>query len=121
MSRASVTTENDALNSIDATGTPTNKAAYSTLHSGDTSTTGANEFSGSGYARSATSWNAASGGSKTNSTTQNWTTNGTTPATYFGTFSASTGGTFGIGGALSSAVTATTITAAPGSLTMGAS
>lgn len=119
MARASATAENQALDSL--SGGTTNVIAYVSLHSADTLTTGASEFSGGGYARQACSWNAASSGSKTNSSSLTFTTSGATAATYFGTWSASTSGTFGIGGALSSSVTATTITVAPGALTLSAS
>lgn len=119
MSLASTTAENQAL---DALGSGTvNLLAYVSLHSATTSTTGASELSGGGYARQACSWNAASGGAKTNSSSLSFTTAGTTAATYFGTESASTAGTFGIGGALTSSVTAVTITIAAGALSLSAS
>jgi hypothetical protein len=111
MALASTTAENQALNALDATGTPTNVAAYVSLHTASPSTTGANENAATGgYTRQACSWNAASGGSKT-------------AVTHFGTNSASgtSGGTYGIGGALASSVTATTITIAAGALTLSAS
>lgn len=116
MPLASVTTENDALNSIDATGTPINKAAFVQLHSASPGTTGANELAST--TRQACSWNAASGGAKTNSSSLTFTTSGTTAATNFGTFSAVTAGTYGIGGALTSSVTASSITVAAGALTL---
>lgn len=115
MARASVTACNQALDSL--TGGATNVAAYVALHTGDPSTTGANEATGGGYARQSCSWNAASGGNKTNSSSLSFTTSGSTANTYFGTDSASTAGTFGIGGALTSSVTAVTVTVAAGALT----
>lgn len=121
MALAGTTACNQALNGLDATGTPTNVMAFIMLHSASPSTTGANEFSGGGYARQAMTWNAASSGSKTNSGTASFTTAGSTAATHFGTNSASTAGTYGIGGALASSVTATTITVAAGALTITAS
>lgn len=120
MALAGTTYINQALNALDASGTPTNLATHVSLHTATTSTTGASEVSGGGYARQACSWNAASGGSKTNSSSLTFTTAGSTAVTHFGTFSASTAGTFGIGGALSSSVTAVTITVAAGALTISA-
>lgn len=111
----SVTAANQAL---DGLATPTNVLAYVAFHSADPSTTGANELAST--TRQACSWNAASGRSKTNSSSMTFTTPGTTAATHFGTDSAVTAGTFGIGGALSSSVTATSITVAAGALTISA-
>lgn len=121
MALASSNYTNQALNALDASGTPTNLAAYVALHTASPSTTGASENSGGGYARQACTWNTASGGSKTNASSLSFTTAGSTAITHFGTFSASTAGTYGIGGALSSSVTATTITVAAGALTISAS
>src|SRR5690349_3729797 len=124
MALASTTAENQALNGLDATGTPTNVMAYVSLHTASPSTTGANENAATGsYTRQACSWNAASGGSKTNSSALTFNTAGTTAVTHFGTNSASgtSGGTYGIGGALTASVTASTITVAAGALTLSAS
>lgn len=122
MALASATAANQALNALDASGTPTNLMAYVSLHSASPSTTGANENAATGsYARQACSWNAASGSSKTNSSALTFSTAGTVAVTHFGTFSASTAGTYGIGGALAASVTATTITVAAGALTLSAS
>ena len=85
---------------------PTN--VYASLHSADPSLTGASELSGGGYARTLhNTWNAASGGSATNSgaitfpqATANWT-----QATHFGLWDASTAGNFLGGGALDTAKT----------------
>lgn len=117
MALASTTAENQALDGL--SGGTTNLLAYVQLHSASPSTTGANELGST--TRQACSWNAASGGSKTNSSALTFTTPGTTAATYFGTFSASTAGTYGIGGALAASVTAATITVAAGALTLSAS
>lgn len=119
MALASIPAENQALDAL--SGGTTNVIAYVSLHTASPSTTGANENSGGGYARQACSWNAASGGTKTNSSSLTFTTAGSTAITYFGTWSASTAGTYGIGGALTSSVTAVTITVAPGALSLGAS
>ncbi len=93
---------------------------FVTLNSAAPGSTGANELAGGGYARQACTWNAASGGTKTNSASMTFTTNGTTQVTHFGTSSASAAGTYGIGGALASGVTAATITVAAGALTVSA-
>jgi hypothetical protein len=110
-----------ALDALTASGTPTNLAAFVSLHTATTGTTGASEASGGGYARQTMTWNAASGGTKTNSGTATFTTSGSVANTHMGTFSASTGGTFGIGMPLSSNVTAVTVTVAAGALTLSAS
>lgn len=120
MALASTNYINQALNALDASGTPTNLASHVSLHTATTGTTGTNETTGGGYARQACSWNAAASGSKTNSSALTFTTAGSTAMTHFGTWSASTAGTFGIGGALSSSVTAVTITVAAGALTISA-
>lgn len=121
MALASTTYTNQALDALNASGTPTNLATHISLHTATTSTTGASEATGGGYARQTMTWNAAASGSKTNSGTASFTTTGSTANTHFGTFSASTAGTFGIGGALTSSVTAVTITVAAGALTITAS
>lgn len=122
MALASTTAENQALDGL--SGGTTNLLAFVALHTASPSTTGANENANSGsYARQACSWNAASGGSKTNSSSLTFSTGGTVAVTHFGTDSSGTygGGTYGIGGALASSVTATTITVAAGALTLSAS
>lgn len=119
MALASTTAANQALDSL--TGGATNVAAYVSLHTASPSTTGANETSGGSYARQSCSWNAASSSSKTNSSSLTFSTGGVTAITHFGTFSASTSGTYGIGGALTASVTAASITVAAGALTISAS
>lgn len=122
MALAGTTACNQALNGLDASGTPTNLMTHTSLHTASPSTTGANENAATGgYARQACSWNAASAGSKTNSSSLTFSTAGSVAVTHFGTFSASTSGTYGIGGALSSSVTAASITVAAGALTLSAS
>jgi hypothetical protein len=124
MALASTTACNQALNGLDASGSPTNLLLAVALHTATTSTTGASENANSGsYARQACSWNAASSGSKTNSSSLTFTTAGSVAVTHFGGWSSATygAGTFGIGGALSSSVTAVTITIAAGALTLSAS
>lgn len=124
MARLGTTAGNQALNGLDASGTPSNQIGFVALHVGDPSTTGANENANAGsYARQACSWNAASGLSKTNSSSLSFSTLGTIAVPYFAGWSSGTyaGGNYGIGGALGASVTAPTITIAPGALTIGAS
>lgn len=121
MALASTTAVLQALDSLTASGTPVNLMAYISLHTASPSTTGANEASGGGYARQAMTWNAASAGTKTNSGSASFTTSGSVANTHVGGFSASSSGTFGIGMALTSNITAVTITVAPGALTLSAS
>lgn len=118
MSLASAAAENAALNGLDGTGS-TNVIPYTGLNTASPGTTGANESAST--TRQATSWNAASGGTKTNSNSLTYTTPGTTACTHFSTWSASTAGTYAIGGALASSVTAVTITVAAGALSIAAS
>lgn len=123
MARASAAAENAALNGLDGTGS-TNTVGFVTLHTADPGTTGASENANTGsYARQACTWNAASGGSKTNSTSLTFSTAGSVAVAYFGTFNNGTyaAGTYSIGGVLTSSVTATSITVAAGSLTLSAS
>lgn len=122
MANASVAAENAALNGLDGTGS-TNVIPDVSLHVGAPGTTGANENANSGsYARLACSWNAASGGTKTNSTSLTFTTGGTVAVTAFGTWSSLTygAGTYALGGNLTAPVTSTSIAFAPGSLTLSA-
>ena len=112
----SVTAANQALDSL--TGGATNVAAFVQLHTADPGTTGASESTAT---RQACTWAAAASRAKTNSTALSFTGQAAgTPVTHFGTFSAATAGTFGISGALSSSVTAATITVAAGALSIGA-
>lgn len=124
MALASPTSCNQALNAQDATGSPTNVMGFVALHTASPSTTGANENANTGsYARQACSWNAASSGSKTNSSALSFTTAGSVGVTHFGGWSSGTygAGTYGMGGALTSTITAVTITVAAGALTLTAS
>lgn len=118
MPRAAAVAENAALNGLDGTGT-TNVIPFVSLHSADPGTTGASELAST--TRQACSWNAASGGAKTNSSALTFTTPGTVPATHMGTYSLVSAGAYAIGGALASSVTAVTITIAAGAISLGAS
>lgn len=123
MALASSAAENAALNGLAGVGS-TNVIPDVSLHTATTSTTGASENANSGsYARQACSWNTASSGSMTNSSSLSFSTGGSVAVTHFGTWSSATygAGTFAIGGALGASVTATTITVAAGALTLSAS
>lgn len=123
MARASVTASNAALNGLDGTGS-VNQMTHLALHTGDTGTTGANENANSGsYARQAVSWNAAASSAKTNSGALTFSTLGTVAVSYVGAWNSATyaGGTFAIGAALNSSVTAASITIAAGAVSLTAS
>jgi hypothetical protein len=117
MARISSTEANQALS--------TTGWGYVSLHTADPGTTGASEVTGGTYARVAVTWNAASGGSVTNSSALSINLPATTTAAYFGVWSASTAGTYYIGGALSPSVTtgssAGVVTIASAALTVTAS
>ena len=122
MALASAAAENAALNGLDGTGS-TNVIPDVSLHTASPSTTGANENANTGsYARQACTWNAASSGSKTNSTALTFATAGSVAVTHFGTWSSATygAGNYAIGGALTSSVTAASITIASGAITLSA-
>lgn len=123
MAFASTAYESQALNGLDASGTPVNLAAYVSLHSTPgpgSPNTGANELGST--TRQAETWTASSAGSaKTNVSALTFSTPGTTAASHFSTASAVTAGTFGLGGAFGSPVTATSITIAAGALSLSAS
>lgn len=78
-------------------------ATHASLHTADPGTTGASEVTGGSpaYARKAITWAASSGGSKTLSATVTFDVPASTTITHCGTWSASSGGTFRGGGALS--------------------
>lgn len=121
MSLASAIAEDAALDGLDGTAIG-NKIGFVSLHHGaGPGTTGANEMVGSGYARQAGTWRAASGGTKTNSSALTWSTDGVTAVNSFGTFDGATGTNYAIGGNLGSSAIAASITAAPDALSIGAS
>ncbi len=117
MALASTTACNQSLDGL--SGGSTNLLAYVQLNSASPGTSGANELAST--TRQACTWNAASGGTKTNASSLTFATPGTVAATHFSTWSASTAGSYGIGGALTSSVTAASITIASGALSLGAS
>ena len=117
MARISTTEANQALS--------TTGWSYVSLHTADPGTTGASEVSGGTYARVAVTWNSPSGGSVSNCGALSINLPASTTASYFGVWSATTAGTYYIGGALSPSVTtgasAGVITIASGSLSVTAS
>jgi hypothetical protein len=125
MALASVTEQNQAL--------ATTGWGFISIHSATPGTTGASEITGGSpaYARVAVTWNAASGGAVTNSNalTFNLPSSASAPnntAAYFGIWSASTAGTYYIGGALNggtpivNGATQGTLTIAAGALSITA-
>lgn len=119
MARASAAGENASLNGLDGTAGATNRVAYVSLHTGDPGTTGANEMAS--CPRQAVSWNSAAGGIKTNSNALGFSNPGTSPATHWGTWDASTAGNYTIGGLLTSSVQAATINIAIAQLSISSS
>lgn len=123
MALASTAAANAALDGLAGTGS-TNTMTHVSLHTASPSTTGANENANTGsYARQACSWNAASGGNKTNSTALTFSTAGSVAVTHIGTWNSATyaAGTYSIGAALGASVTAASITIAAGAITWSAS
>lgn len=123
MALASAAAENAALNGLAGVGS-TNVIPFVSLHTATPGTTGASENANTGsYVRLACSWNVASGGSMTNSTSLTFTTAGSVAVAYIGTWSSVTygAGTYAIGAALGSSVTAVSITIAAGAITLSAS
>jgi hypothetical protein len=116
MARASTTEENQAL--------VTTNWGFVSLHTADPGTTGASEVSGGSYARVAVTWGSPSGGSVANTGALTINLPASTTAGFFGIWSASSAGTYYIGGALSPSVTtgssAGTVTIAIGALTITA-
>lgn len=126
MARASSTAENNALAGIFAASAPTASATsnWVTLHTADPGTTGASENANSGsYARIQYSAGTPSSGSISNTGAMTFTTGGTVAVTHVGTFTSATygAGTYNIGAALASPVTAVTITFAVAAVAFSAS
>jgi hypothetical protein len=117
MARISTTEANQALS--------TTGWGYVSLHTADPTTTGGSEVTGGTYARVAVTWNTPSSGSVTNSSSLSINLPASTTASYFGVWSASSAGTYYIGGALSPSITtgasAGVVTIAAGSLSVSAS
>ena len=94
---------------------------YISLHSADVGTTGANEFSGGGYARQAIVFSTASGGVISNTGAISVPNAGSTAATHFGIWNSASAGTYLGGGTLGSNVTAASVSFAIGAVTFTAS
>ena len=108
-----------ALDAIITTGT----TYYLSLHTADPAQTGANE--GGDGRQSIVFGNAASAGSKASTTNQTWSSAvGGYTYTYFGIWSAASGGTYKCGGPLASGITppaSSQITVATGAIAFTAS
>lgn len=129
MTDLGATAKNQALDGLDASGTAgtrtfVNQILAVALHTADPGTTGTSENANSGsYARQACTWNAASGGAKTNSTALTFSTLGTVAVTNLAGWGSTTYAAtpYGIGALLGSSVTATSITVASGAISLTAS
>ena len=69
-------------------------AAFGSLHTADPGGTGANEVTGGGYARVPLVWDPATGGVSALDSALAFSGPASSPATYFGVWSALSGGTF---------------------------
>lgn len=74
-------------------------ASFISFHTGDPSTTGASEIANAVYSRQQTGWSPSSSGSKVGTAVTATVPAGTT-VTYWGLWTAATGGTFYYGGLL---------------------
>lgn len=79
------------------------QGVFVSLHTGDPSTTGANEVVGGSYARQAESFGAAASGAITNGSDLIYTNMPSCTVSYFGVWTAESGGTFKGGWVLSEA------------------
>jgi hypothetical protein len=117
------TGQTQALNSLD--GGTTNVLTAVALHTATPGTTGTSENANSGsYARQTTTWTASTAGSaKTNVSALTFSTLGTIAVSYVAGWSSATygAGSYGIGAALNSSVTAASITIAIGAISFTAS
>lgn len=99
--------------------TPSTTNTWGSLHTATPGTTGASEYAG--VTRIQYSVGTPSAGSITNTATATFTTSGASACTHFGTWDAVTAGNYRIGAALTSPVTAVTVTFAVGTQTFTAS
>lgn len=115
MALASVLAENQALAGIFSAVAPTASATstWISLHTGSPGTTGALEYAG--VTRVQFSAGAPSAGSISNTAAATFTTSGATAVTHIGVWDAVTAGNFKLGAALTSPVTAASISFAVGS------
>ncbi len=79
-----------------------NAAAFISIHTADPGTTGASELSGGSYARVATTWGTVTNGSVTGSAVV-LNIPASSAISYWGLWTAGTGGTFYYGGTLAAA------------------
>lgn len=126
MPLASATAENNALAGIFAASAPTASATsnWNSLHSATPGTNGANENANSGsYARIQFSAGTPSSGAIANTGIETFTTGGSVAVTHVGNWTSATygAGTYNIGAAFVSSVTAVTITFAVGAISLSAS
>ena len=108
---------NAVLDAAGNTAPSVNYLGFVNLNSADPGTTGASESA----TRQSCSWNAAATRAKTNSSALTFAP--TVPATantHFSTWTLASGGVFGISGALTSSVTAASVTVAAAALSIGA-
>lgn len=116
MARASSTAENAATNAVTAL------CPDQSLHTADPTTTGGSEVVGGSYARQAITWGTASSGSAANTNAPAIPIPASTTVSHFGEWSASSAGTYEIGGVLGSSLTtgssAATVTFAIGAVTI---
>lgn len=96
------TLENSVLNKVFRNTDFSVTSWYVSLHTADPGDTGANEVTGGSYARQSVSFAVASGGATENSTAVSFTNMPAVTVTHVGIWNAATGGTFIIGGPLSS-------------------
>lgn len=117
MARLPVAGENAAIAAVLVPGT----TYYLSLHSADPGTTGASELTGGGYVRQAYVPTAAAAGAESNTASITVPNAGTVPATHIGIWTTATVGTYLIGAALGSTVTAASIQFAAGAASFSAS
>jgi hypothetical protein len=121
MARASTAAENRAISGVFSatTPTPSTTAYWQSLHTADPGTSGASEYAG--VTRLQYPSGTASGGALSNTSTLTFTTSGASAVTHIGIWDAVTTGNYVIGAALTSNVTAVTITFAVGAASWSAS
>jgi hypothetical protein len=121
MARATVAAENRAISGVFATTTPTPSTTgyWMSLHTADPGTNGASEYAG--VTRQQFPAGTASGGALSNTSAMTFTTSGASAVTHIGIWDAVTAGNYVIGAALTSNVTATSITFAIGQASFSAS
>lgn len=108
MARLSTTAKNGILDAL-VNGTAWNPMSsgnpYVSLHAGDPGTTGANEVTGGSYVRQQVAFNAAASGQAVNTSSVLFTLMPAAVVTHIGLWTASTAGTYHLGGVLSASIT----------------